>query len=96
MNYKTIAVYVLSIFLLMLSVYLHSPLVAIVTVVLIALDHARDILLKLQENKLVEALRLELSDVRNILSMDRTRLEAVEKELANAIVRIRESLGESF
>ena len=93
---KTYAVYALSILLLGLSIYLKSPLVAISSVILIALDHARDILLKLQENKLVEALRLELGDVRNVLSADRTRLESVEKELANAIVRIRESLGESF
>jgi hypothetical protein len=96
MEPKTIAAYALSVALLCLSVWLHSPLIAIATVVLFALDHARDILLKVQESKDVTEVKAVINDIADNVVKDRARIEQLERDLNAALVRVRETLGESF
>jgi hypothetical protein len=96
MDYNKIAAYTLSVALLGLSIYLHSPLVAIASVALFAFHYAHEVLLKVQENKDVADLKALIHQINQLRTIDNARLDQVEKDLATALVRVRETLGESF
>jgi len=96
MDYNKLAAYILAVALLGLSIYLKSPLVAIASVILFGFHYGHEILLKVQDNKEIVALRAEISNIRQTSSIDRQRIEEMEKDLSQALVRVRETLGESF
>jgi hypothetical protein len=96
MDYNKIAAYSLSVCLLGLSVYLKSPLVAVASVLLFAFHYGHEVLLKVQDNKLFEQVQAELVVVKANAAATNARLEDMNKDLAATLVRVRETLGESF
>ena len=88
--------YILVGFLLALSVYLKSPIVGIFSVVLIAVEYGKDILIKNNVVKEVEDLKEVILALQSQANLERVRMEQIEKEMTNMRMRIAETIGEGI
>jgi precorrin-2 methylase len=96
MSIEKIVVYIITASLLFLAVYLQSSFVAGAAVCLIAVEYAKDILLRLQENQKVLALEADLEKAKNYVVSLEKRVTELEKDVLSAVNRVKETLGETF
>lgn len=90
------ATYILVACLLALSVYLKSPIVGVFSVVLMAVEYAKDILMKNQVVEEVETLKTVNAAIQSELNKQRVKTEEIEKEVTRILQRVVETTGGDF
>ena len=88
------SMYALVVCLLALSVYLKSPMVGVSTVVLVAVEYLRDILMKNNIVKDIEDLKGVITALQSQANSERNRREILEKEMANVRQRVSDFAGD--
>lgn len=88
--------YILVGLLLALSVYLKSPVVGIFSVVMMAIDFLREILMKNQVVKEMEELKAINKALQTESNSQRAKIEGIEKDMIGVQRRISETIGDGI